>query len=566
MEAHACADTSIDHVLDAADITGVLSIQFWRNLERVFGKRFLLYLGLTYFGLKGIGFSLLTSAMLPYFQLMGVSGTGFQLASVVARLPWSMKGLLGVLSDCLPIGRYHKRGYLLVSAVVGLVGFGRLAALVPGSIGSDEVWSVASLFCCANILIATFDLLCEGKYSQMMREDREAGSEILSLVWSFVQMGSLVGAIFTGLCIDLFGPRPLLACCLPLTILAFIRTAVGDLPEEPARSWRALWLKVRSGPRLFFLAVAMAVGSLIVALSVAKLGRQGRTFVTLTIAGLLIFCSFAALPPMLARCNLYMFMASVAYMDVTGPLSYFYTGSVDCIVDAPHFSYRYYLAVSNVVGSVGATMGAMLFQYMQKWKFRNAFCVTAFIQVFASFFDLMIVKRWNIRYMSDEATYLFGDAACQSMAAMMATMPMAMLTARLCPRGAEATVFAILAGFQNFGSSVASIIGVQLTEAMGVQANPLGQCNFEWLGSLIVVAHCIAPILSLPLVWWLVPDARIDDRNAFEAVQPPPSFMSPPASPNASPLARGPSGGHTSPGEYFLIEESLGNFRAPFVA
>merc|ERR1719188_1880953 len=135
---------------------------------------------------------------------------------------------------------------------------------------------------------------------------------------------------------------------------------------------------------------------------------------------------------------------------------------------------------------------------------------------------------------SDQAIYLFGDAACQSMAQMMALMPMAMLTARLCPRGAEATVFAILAGFQNFGSSIGSIIGVQLTEAFGVQASAAGPCNFDRLGELIVVTHCIVPLAVLPLTWCLVPAARISDEAAFEAAPPPPSFASPPASPAPS--------------------------------
>ena len=39
-------------------------------------------------------------------------------------------------------------------------------------------------------------------------------------------------------------------------------------------------------------------------------------------------------------------------------------------------------------------------------------------------------------------------------ASRMIIMPQALLTARLCPRGAEATVFAILAGFQNFGANI----------------------------------------------------------------------------------------------------------------
>jgi len=306
----------------------------------------------------------------------------------------------------------------------------------------------------------------------------------------------------------------------------------------------------------------MAGGGLVVAISVALLEQRGRTVVSFCVSGLLILCSFKAMPRTLARSNLYMFLSSVAYMDLTGPLSYFYTGSTSCIVDAPHFSYSYYLAVSNVVGSIGSILGAVLFQYMQNWSFRAAFCVTASIQVLASIFDLLIVNRWNIGVgIPDKAIYLFGDAACQSMAQMMALMPMAMLTARLCPRGAEATVFAILAGFQNFGSSIGSILGVQLTEAFGVQASADGPCNFDRLGDLIVVTHCILPLACLPLTWCLVPAARINDEAAFDAAPPPPSFMSPPASPpNSPPNSPSPApvleGWREGGSEYCLMEDA----------
>ena len=42
-------------------------------------------------------------------------------------------------------------------------------------------------------MLANFDLLCEGKYSELMRE-QGAGSEVLTFVWMAVQLGGLVGA------------------------------------------------------------------------------------------------------------------------------------------------------------------------------------------------------------------------------------------------------------------------------------------------------------------------------------------------------------------------------------
>lgn len=514
------------------------SLGFFRTLERAFGRRFLGYLLLSYLGLKGVANTLVDASLLPYFQKMGVSGTEFQLAQVVARIPWSMKGFMGVLSDCLPLGRYHKRGYLLASSIVGMIGLAVLATIHPNH---DQIWNVANLFCLVYFLISTFDLLCEGKYSEIMRKEA-VGSEVLTLVWSCVQLGSLAASFVVGIFIDTQGPQPLLLACLPIAVVAAWRTAEGDVPEEKARSWKSLMLKARSEPGLFGLALAMAAGSFATAVFAAWLGKTARTVASVLVSGVLVWFSFKALPRAIASCNFYMFLVSTAYLDMTGVLAYWYTGGPNCVPDGPHFSYSYYLAVSNVVGSAGAVIGAVLFQNMQHWTFRGAFCVTTFIQVLAALFDLLLISRLNLRLgLPDQAVYLFGDAACQNMAQQMALMPMALLTARLCPRGAEATVFAILAGFQNFGMSVSSILGVLLTESFGIRATSTGEvgsCEFDGLSETLIIGHCIIPLACLPLTWVLVPSTRMDDENAFSGA-PPPSFASPPNSPPTSPRGGG---------------------------
>lgn len=176
---------------------------------------------------------------------------------------------------------------------------------------------------------------------------------------------------------------------------------------------------------------------------------------------------------------------------------------------------------------------------MASWTFRQAFWVTTAVQILASSFDLVIVKRWNLQVgVSDELAYLFGDAMVQQLSSMLQMMPMALLTSRMCPRGAEATVYAILAGFQNFGCSVSSVLGVWLTQSLGVEtsgaADPLGSCDFSNLGTAIAVAHLALPLLSVPLTFLLVPAVRMDDDLAFSDRSPLPSFPPSPRSPTAS--------------------------------
>eukprot|EP00928_Gymnodinium_smaydae_P095106 TRINITY_DN8124_c0_g1_i1.p1 TRINITY_DN8124_c0_g1~~TRINITY_DN8124_c0_g1_i1.p1 ORF type:complete len:621 (+),score=68.07 TRINITY_DN8124_c0_g1_i1:51-1913(+) len=538
---------------DAVDMVAVSPMSklndFWTNLTNTFGTRFLQFLIVVYCGVKGVAFNTLTSVQLPVFQSLGVSGIKFQLAQVVLMTPWSMKSWIGVMSDCFPIGRYHKKGYMLLSSVIGVLGlFGLLSLLKwqPDLNISPELgcWLAAIQFLMINAQASTFDLLSEGKYAELMRKSG-GGGEILTLVWGCFNAGALAGAVLVYLLIDRFGVPPLLWLCLIPMLLAAFMVMRRYVPEEPAKSRRLLALKLKSQPRLFTLAICMACGSLVLALAAALASTHVRLIITLVVSIVLNCLCFRAMPRTLALSNCYMFLSQAAYINISGPLGYYYTATDTCVADGPHFSYGYYLAVSNFVGALAGGLGSCLFQVMSTWTFRHAFCMTTLAQVFASLFDIVIVKRWNVRVgISDQSMYLFGDAAIGSLAVMLIMYPQALLTSRLCPRGVEATVYALLAGFQNFGQNVSSVLGAWLSETLDIDSSGAartpgaaaqsGACDFTALPLALIIGHVALPILVLPLTYFMVPDARMDDERAFEVVSPPPSFQSPPGSPVTS--------------------------------
>jgi hypothetical protein len=74
-----------------------------------------------------------------------------------------MKALIGAVSDSVPFLGYHKASYIMASALLGSIAY-----IVLGSVDlSAKV--VAFLFFLVNIELATTDLLCEGKYAELMR-------------------------------------------------------------------------------------------------------------------------------------------------------------------------------------------------------------------------------------------------------------------------------------------------------------------------------------------------------------------------------------------------------------
>eukprot|EP00747_Dinoflagellata_sp_TGD_P082956 gnl/TRDRNA2_/TRDRNA2_161902_c0_seq2.p1 gnl/TRDRNA2_/TRDRNA2_161902_c0~~gnl/TRDRNA2_/TRDRNA2_161902_c0_seq2.p1 ORF type:complete len:447 (+),score=46.62 gnl/TRDRNA2_/TRDRNA2_161902_c0_seq2:83-1423(+) len=413
----------------------------FKQLVATYGVRFVRFLLVVYLGLKGMAATIVQAVMLPVYKGLGVSSNGYQLASVVAMAPWSAKGWFGVMSDCVPLGGYHKRGYLLISAGLGTAGLVALLVLPLESMGVAACWPVALLFMLLNVHCSVFDILSEGKYSEMMRKE-QTGSQVISLVWVCVSAGGLVGS----LCVYVLihgqgGVRALLAITSVPAILSLVLSVRGDLPEEPCKSREALRVKIQSQPRLFLLALANGFSSLMLTV----LAIVGSTHTQLVGSVALTFClcsySFYALPRTMAMANLYMTLNCTAYLDLSGPLAYYYTAGPNCVPGGPNFSYSYYLAVSTFIGGIAGMLGSILLQSMRTWSFRKAFAMTTVVQVVASVFDLVIVNRLNLVFgISDEVMYLFGDAACQQLAAMLGNMPGALLMSRLCPHGAETTV------------------------------------------------------------------------------------------------------------------------------
>jgi BT1 family len=101
-------------------------------------------------------------------------------------------------------------------------------------------------------------------------------------------------------------------------------------------------------------------------------------------------------------------------------------------------------------------------------------------------------------------------AVIYQVAAMMDFMPAVVLTSASCPKGMEATVYALLAGFQNFGSNVAREIGVGLLNYLQIQTNE--PCNFERFPFAVVLAHIIVPSFCIPLIFVLIPNKLMTEK------------------------------------------------------
>jgi len=129
-------------------LPSLLGIRFAQRMNTNFGWRFVVLLISTYFGIKGIVYFISRSAFLPFFRnkLDIDDAPRYQALFTVSLLPWSLKPLIGMVSDVLPIGGYYKRWYILGSAVVGTAACAVLAAAPFVSVGEGALAAVMFFF------------------------------------------------------------------------------------------------------------------------------------------------------------------------------------------------------------------------------------------------------------------------------------------------------------------------------------------------------------------------------------------------------------------------------------
>jgi hypothetical protein len=171
------------------------------------------------------------------------------------------------------------------------------------------------------------------------------------------------------------------------------------------------------------------------------------------------------------------------------------------------------------VGAVAGLVGVGLFQhFLGGWSFRPLFWVGTILGVVGGTFDLIIISRVNIALgIPDKLFYVSGNAVLRPILLAATHMPAIVLTSKLVPKGLESTTYALLAGFQNFGSVVSSQVGVYVIKTVGIKTSEDDGCDFEMLPATIAFAHCLLPLLAIPLTFVLIPDKRMTVRTRMRA-------------------------------------------------
>merc|ERR1712060_423336 len=136
----------------------------------------------------------------------------------------------------------------------------------------------------------------------------------------------------------------------------------------------------------------------------------------------------------------------------------------------------------------------------------------------------------------DLATFLFGTAFLEPLIDQLDGLPATLLLSKLCPKGIETTMFAILAGFSNIGLSLSGQMGAFAVGYFGFNfrkgnaeeasicemggSNPEDPTSWHGLAQTLLVGNVVLPFLTIPLTWCFIPNQPLNSDFLDEVSEP----------------------------------------------
>lgn len=486
---------------------------FIAELQHHFGSKLLWLLFAAQFLLKGFARDFALKADPYIYKLYHVPANRMQIYQGVTQLPWAMKPIIGLVSDIFPICGYNKAPYMCATSAVGVAAF-----LLVGM--STEQWMPITGLVICFILIqlqcSTADLLSEAKYAERIREVPEHGPSLMSYVWFGMTVGGLVAVMLSGVAISRLGPHALYVIAALPAGMVLIPVALNYFQEKRLSSREAAeaWARFMGQGETVFLCALMLFGTL--SLTIVGLCFQDTAAAAgaAIIVAIIVLLGFSVLlSPTIAKFNAFSLIQTSLSLQVGGAAFYFYTDTPEQYPEGPHFSPFFFNSVLGVVSAIVSLFGIYSYQrFMTSWKYRHLLIATNLMYSVISLPDLLMFSRYNLVLGIPDHLFMLGSAVAQNIVLQWQWMPQVVILANLCPKGMEATMYALLAGSHNLGNTIGSNCGALLLEWLNVTpSGAIGESDkFANLWKATIIAGAL-PLLTILSLWFLIPDARQDE-------------------------------------------------------
>ena len=154
-----------------------------------------------------------------------------------------------------------------------------------------------------------------------------------------------------------------------------------------------------------------------------------------------------------------------------------------------------FLGKVRLVSSFTALLGVLLYRStLKNWRIKDVIFWSALLSIPLGLSQVLLTTHWNRTLGIPDELFVLGDSAVLAALGQIAFMPTLVLAAKLCPPGAEGTVFASLMSIYNFSGTVASELGALLTSTLGV-------VDGKYDNLTLLVAICaLSGLLPLPFI------------------------------------------------------------------
>ena len=401
---------------------------------------------------------------------LGLSPAEVAALTGIAALPWVIKPVFGLISDGLPLFGYRRRTYLVLSGILGTLSWVALATAV------NSAWAAAGAMLLASLSVAISDVIADSLVVERARKESlgQAGS-LQSLTWGVAAVGGFITAYLSGWLLEHLSSQAVFGIT---AIFPLIVCAVAWLIAEEQIGDRRL--------------------------SPSSLPRKE-----------------SEIPNQIQQ-----LWGAIAQKSIWLPTAFVFLWQATPSADSAFFFFTTnelgfepeFLGRVRLVTSLAALLGIWLYQrFLKTVPFRPILGWSTVISAALGMTTLLLVTHANRAIGIDDHWFSLGDSLILTVMGQIAFMPVLVLSARLCPAGVEATLFALLMSIWNLSGLLSQELGALLTHWLGVS-----ETNFDNLWLLVVITN-LSTLLPLPLIGWLPAGdpKEMESESATEKSLPP---------------------------------------------
>lgn len=435
------------------------------------------------------GASSITGIAEVFFQKETLQLSPFEVSSIGfwLLLPWSMKMVVGAAADVQPLFGSRRIAWLLIGCAASFAGYVALATVVA----DKDSYLVATLLTVIGFMIQ--DVIADA-LSVEVAQGEEERNQIQTLGRAAVLLGAISVGYLSGVLAGAIGPRKVyaLASLLPLLVVASLpllrrsRQGRAVLPAAAADGGQDV-LGGGKARIVIFVGLAYAASGVALKLLAVPFAQEIVLLVSLVLISLILARIGISREIAVAAAVIFLFRATP---DVGQGYSYW-------AIDKLGFDQEF-LGVLAQVSSILSLIGLLVFRKYIVSK-PVSFTLT-WVTIVGS---LLYLPNIGLFYGVHEwlglsaRSFAVIDTTISAPLGQLTMVPMLILTARAAPKGAEATVFAVMASLMNLALSASQLFTGYLNEAFQIT-----QQDFSQLGLLMISVALIGllPLLSLPLL------------------------------------------------------------------